>query len=150
MHEYLYSLILVASAAAFSGFFAYSGSDRFHKFAVSAILFSASLVPLFSFISYISDIDISGEISGELSDGEFEAVGKAAFELGIKKAVAEREGIPEDSVFVTAEGFSAKEMRADFIKITLVGAGISVDFRALEDYIQKSGLGVCEVKYGFS
>lgn len=143
----------MAAAAAFSGFFAYSGSDRFHKFAVGAILFSASLTPLFSFVSELSRIDISdisGEVSGDYSGGEFEAVGKEAFELGIKKLVAEREGIPEDSVFVIAEGFSVSEMKAELIKITLIKEGLGVDYRALEAYIENSGLGVCEVKYGFN
>lgn len=153
MNEYLYSLVLVAGAAAFSGFFAYSGSDKFYKFAAYAILFSAALIPLFSFFSYLRDFDmsdISGGISEDISDTEFEEVSKEAFLAGIKKTVAEREKISEDSVYVTLEGFSALDMRADRIEITLVGAGISVDYRELEDFIFKSGLGVCEVKYGFN
>lgn len=150
MVEFINTVVSVSLAAALSGFVAYKGADKWHKLAVSVILLSAISAPLFSFVGELADGDISEmfDFDVEIESSELERVGKEAFEDAVHRLAVEKTGLPEGALYVVAEGFDSMTMRAEQIKITLVGEGVGVDYRSLEDYIRGLGLGDCEVKYG--
>ena len=151
MVDYISTLVSVALAASLSGFVAYRGTDRWHKLSVSIILLSVIATPLFGLISEIPDTDFSElfktDVEVQNSD-EFERVGKEAFENGMRTLIAEKFGIPEASVCVKAESYDAFSMKAELIRITLVGEGFGVDYKSMESYVRGLGLGLCEVRYG--
>ena len=150
MVEFFYTVTSVSLAAALSGFIAYRGSDKWHKLAVSIILLSVISAPLFSFVAELVKGDISEmlDFDEKIESDEFERVGKEAFEDAVRRLAVEKTGLPEGALYVVAEGFDPMTMRADKIKITLVGEGVGADYRSLENYIRGLGLGECEVKYG--
>ena len=151
MADFFYTVISVSLAAALSGFVAYRGVDKWHKLAVSIILLSVISTPIFSFVSELSSGEVSDffELNNEdIASDEFERVGKEAFEKAVCQLVAKKAAIPEGSVYVLLEDFDCVSMRAKKIKITLVGEGLGVDYRSIENYIRGLGLGDCEVKYG--
>ena len=141
----------VALAASLSGFVAYRVTDKWHKLSVSVILLSVIATPLFGLISEIPSTNFSEffETEGGVQNSdEFERVGKEAFENGMCRLVAQKFGIPEASVYVKAEGYDAFSMKAELIRITLVGEGFGVDYKSMESYVRGLGLGSCEVRYG--
>ncbi len=111
------------------------------------ILFAAALIlPL---------LDTATSIGGELPavppysediDGEYIEVACDAFCDGILRAVCERFSLSNGTVAVEALGFDFRLMRAEKIKITLSGAAVIADRRAIEKFIEGEGLGECEVR----
>lgn len=75
----------------------------------------------------------------------YERVGQDAFERGVSRAVAERFSLSEQEILVVAEGWDAQTMRASRVRITLTGRSVLADSRAVRDYVERSGLGACEV-----
>ena len=150
MAEYAVAVIMTVSLTAFAELIAYNGGEeRGHKLAISVILLYSiisPLVPLFEDLKdfSFSELDFDKE---EFTDGAYLEVGEAAFREGIARAVSEKFGLDEEKIVVTIFGFDFETMRAERINITLLGRGIELDFREIEAYVEKNGLGECEVKY---
>ena len=145
--EYAVALSSIAATASLLSFSA--GRDKFHRFAVSAVLASALAVPFLNLVGQIGELDFS---SASFKEEEIESVAlgstaETAFTEGIRAFVAEEWSVSKEKIIVSAEGFDFQNMRAEKIKITLLGRGAHIDFRALSDYIESKGLGECEVFY---
>ena len=150
MADFLNTVLSVSVAAALSGFLAYRVADKWHRLAVGIIIVAVISSPIISFVTESENFDVSelvGDISPPDSD-EYLSVAQGAFEEGVRRLVADREGIAPGSVYVAVTGFDPERMSADRIIITLVGEGLTVDYLSLEKYIRGLGLGECEVKYG--
>ena len=150
MSEYCFSIVLVSSLVAFAELISYSGgSEKGEKLAISAILAYLVICPLVPLLEGVRDFDISEITAGgdELSGGAYLEVGEDAFTLGIKKLLYEKWGLSESETAVAVSGFDFENMRAERIFITLLSGGFAVDFREIELYIERAGLGECEVTY---
>ena len=117
------------------------------SFGVGAIMICAILLPL---VDIIGDFDPESALD-KLMDGiDYEAGDSAielAFEDGIAEHVTKEYGIERGSVTVMADGFDIGTLKAERIYITLRGKGIFLDFKRIEEEIEKeftSG-GECEV-----
>lgn len=153
MAEYFGSVITVSALASLAALVSYGGDkDKWHKFAVLVILLYVSVTPVAALVTEFTEddffLDIDSDV-GELGENAYGKVGEEAFKLGIRKAIAEKWDIYETDVLVNVSGFDFENMRAEKINVTLLGGGMGVDYRAVQEYIQKNGLGSCEVQYGF-
>lgn len=150
LSEYASGLVIIAFLAAFAELISYSaGEDRGHKLAVSVVLLYSLIAPLVPLVKNVGDFDFS-EIMGDgeiTSGGAYLEVSEEAFQEGILRSVTEKWGLDKDKTVVTVTGFDFENMRAELIKITLLSKGYTVDFREIEAYIEKNGLGECEVGY---
>ncbi len=153
MAEYLGALIGAAAVSAIAAIISYDGMrDKWQRFAVSVILVYMTAVPVFGIVSELVNTDFSTlapPISPEIGDPMYEERAEDAFKLGIQRLIEEKYGIPRDYVGVELTGFVLSEMRAEHIKISLYSRGAGTDYRVIEKYIERSGLGECEVEYVF-
>ncbi len=150
MSEYCVAIVLISALAAFFELVSYSqGKEKGERLAVSVIVAYLIIAPLAPLAESAGDFDLS-EITGsfgELEGGAYLEVSEEAFCLGIKRLVSEKWGVAESDSAVFALGFDFEKMKAERITITLFSKGFTADFKEIEEYIEKSGLGECEVKY---
>ena len=150
LSEYFASVVLISSLVAFFELFSYSGGEeKGERLAVSVIMIYLIISPLIPIVEGLSDFDIS-EITGtgaEISDGAYLEVSEESFKEGIAKLLYEKWGLEKNKTVVTVVGFDFNKMKAEYIIITLLSKGASVDFHEIEAYIEEAGLGECEVKY---
>ena len=147
MNEFLsYALGVVGICAlvALMGFVSYRGdADGAARAAIAVIMLFSVVAPL-SGMDFDFSFDISGE--GAMPDGgEYERVGREAFEMGICRLISERYSLSEENISVRAEGYDFSTMRAERIFVLLSGRAASADARAIKNYITEQGLGECEV-----
>ena len=150
MSEYCFGVILLSSLVAFAELISYSGgSEKGEKLAISVILAYFVISMLVPIIENVRDFDIS-EITESIdtpSGGAYLEVGEEAFALGIKKLLYDKWGISENESAVAVIGFDFETMKAERIIITLLAGAFTSDFHEIEAYVEKAGLGECEVKY---
>ena len=151
MSEYIASLVVIAALAAFAELISYSaGEDRGHKLAISVILLYAVISPLVPLVESLRELDFEPVTDTDFpitEDGAYLEVSEEAFREGIIRAVSEKWELPREKIAVSVIGFDFADMKAEYVMITLLGRGISVDYREIEKYIEDFGLGDCEVKY---
>lgn len=150
MGEFLSGFVGVASIFGLLMYVSYPGaSQRTQRAASLVLLLYFVSMPIASFIGGLS----SGEFSipsydeSEVADGgAFYDTAKDAFSEGIARLLEEKYSIKGEDVSVSVYGFSLKEMKAEKIKILLFGGAVTKDWRGIEEYINESGLGECEVR----
>ena len=147
MNEYLVGVFGVVALLGTASLLSYKSSGDFAtKIAFSVLLLYTVTVPV---IELVSNAEFSFDIEDYNPDnqsGDYEAVAKEAFELGIKRAVAERFSLDEEKIRVLSEGFNFKKMKAEKIRIILSGHSSLANYKAIEKYIREAGLGECEVE----
>lgn len=152
MDEYFISVLLCGAAVAVCSYLSYPGaSERVIKAVSGVLLFYAVFAPIVGVVGEISDLpdeNIFAELEeiGKVDGAEYENVARDAFALGIKRLISSEYGIKEENITVTVFGFDFKEMRSERINVVLRGTAVSSDFRGIRDYLNKLGLGECEVR----
>lgn len=143
--SYALGAVGICALVALAGFVSYRGSaDGAAKAALAVIMLFSLVMPLSS-VEFDFSFDISG---GELlpeGGGEYERVGREAFEEGICRLIAERYSLSEENISVRADGYDFSTMRAERIFVLLSGRAATADARAIRNYITEQGLGECEV-----
>ncbi|MBE6634960.1 MAG: hypothetical protein E7617_01995 [Ruminococcaceae bacterium] len=139
---YVISTVAAVALASFS-----SLNNRMReaiKPTLGIILLAALLAPLPDIIAAIGDMEVNLP-SDELSQSVTEDAAEDAFCRGICSAIAEKFDLDADSLTVECIGFSFSEMRAELIRVELSGRAVLADRIGIEGYIEKAGLGNCEV-----
>lgn len=150
LSEYCALVVLVSGLVSFLELISYSGGkEKGERLAVSVILIYLVISPLVPLVESAKDFDISEILKEEqtLSGGAYLDVGENAFRDGIGKLLFEKWGIEENESVISVIGFDFNSMRAERIIITLLSKGVFSDFHEIESYIEKMGLGKCEVRY---
>ena len=149
MSEYFASVVLVSSLVAFSELISFSGGkEKGERLAIYAILAYLIISPVVPLVDSLRDFEIPEfTLDSEEAGGAYIEVGKEAFTDGISHALSEKFGLRDGEYTVAVVGFDFNNMKAERIIITLLSGGYTVDFREIEEYIEKSGLGECEVEY---
>ena len=150
MSEYCLSVVIVSALVSFAELISYSaGKERGEKIAISVITLYLIISPVavlarggfeFDFSSLSGDYEETGE-------GLYLELGEEAFCEGIKKLLLEKWGVEKSECAVAVSGFDFENMRAELIMINLLSGAFTADFREIESYIEKAGLGECEVTY---
>ena len=148
---YLISLIGISALVGVSSYLSYGGSqDKTAKAAVSIILVYVIVTPVLHTLSSFSVsenyFDYENITDTTVENSELHTSAKEAFENGIKRLVIQKYSAKEGEVSVIAFGFDVTKMKAEKIKIILVGASVMLDNRSMSAYITELGLGECEVE----
>lgn len=155
MKEYLICVILISFVSSVASYVAYpSAMEKSARCAVMTVVIAVSLSPIAAAIGNMGSFSVKDFISNDVLLGdelseEHVKVAKEAFAKGIKKLLFEKFGICETDSAVAVIGFDFKSMRAQKIKITLNGKSAFADYRSIEEYVEKCGLGECEVNISF-
>ena len=152
MGEYLFSVVLTSALLGVLSYASYPSvhSERSMKVASSVLLLYVVINPVFSLVenlSYDGIEDFFGSVTGDfnMDESQMAEASEQAFANGIATLLQQEFGADKDFVKVSVFGFDFKNMKAEKIKITLSGKSAFLDWRRIEDYITRMGLGDCEV-----
>ncbi len=141
------SLYIISTVAAV----ALASFASLNKKMSDAIRPTLGIILLAALISPLPDM-ISGLGGGEIElppqqwgENITETAAEDAFCRGVAAAVADKFSLDRGSLAVECVGFSFSEMRAELIRVELSGKAIIADRIGIKDYIERSGLGNCEV-----
>ena len=147
LREYFIHLVTLTVFACVVVEISHRGMKSIVGFGTGAIMLCAILLPL---VDIFGSFDPGSVLDELMEDMDYEATDSAiemAFEDGIAEYVAKEYGIDRGSVSVLSDGFDIGTLRAERIYITLRGKGVFLDFKRIEEEIEKeftSG-GECEV-----
>lgn len=119
-----------------------------HRGSVSS--FSLGVMLLFVIITGISGFDAPKFNIDELlpeggGEGEYYYVARDAVCSGIVSAVAGEFGFSEGDVSASLINFDFESMKCDTVVVTLSGAAALGDYKRVESYVEKIGIGGCRV-----
>ena len=149
--EYLGAVVVMSAILGLISYVSYPGSsEKTVKFAASVLLLYTALTPLLSFAGKITSGDLDNlladfDVESPQIDDEYIKVAESAFKDGIFELLNSRFSVAEENAEIFVFGFDFRSMKADKIKIILLGDGVVADFRGIESYITGAGLGECEV-----
>lgn len=159
MYEYLISVTVMSMLLGLISYLSYPGSsEKSVKFAVSVLLIYTSMLPILSFVSKISsggEMDFIEEIRKDAEENvtsgkeEYITVSEDAIKKGLGKLLFTEYGIAEENIKIYVHGLDFESMKAEKIKIVLCGGGALSDYRSIEDFVNKLGIGECEVNIEF-
>lgn len=148
LKEYFESVIMLVLFAALVLGVVHTRLKDVTYFSTGVLVICAIMLPL---VSIIRDIDHKYSLDDifhtmeyeDLTDGAIES----AFEMGISGYVANKYGVDSDDVLVMADGFDLERMRAQRIYITLSSKAVFLDYKKIEEEIEKEFTdgGECEV-----
>lgn len=146
MSAYLGSLIGVSIAVSVALALSYRGGTA-EKTAYAIILLYAAVMPVGDLIKNVDlgGLSFDAPSFSQLQSGVSETA-EEAFEKGIRAYLADEFSLNMDEVDVLAEDFSADQMRARRVTVTLTGKSVSADYRAIREKVEKNGFGECEVR----
>ena len=134
----------------------YPGASEKAIRVVSAVLLIYTVAfPVVSFAARLSEGDFFGDISDitfedtDLGDETYIEVAEGAFADGIREMIFSKYGIEKENIGVYVFDLDFENMRAGKIKVILKGKSALSDWREIEQYINGSGLGKCEVTAEF-
>ncbi len=142
MGEYLLSIATLAIALDILEILAAEKFKALTRAAVSIILVTAIITPLPSLLGQLKgelDFSFEDQVSGE-------DIRLSAFEEGIARYIATEFDLDRSDVSVEAIGFSAEEMKAERILVTLSGLAVTANYKKIEKTLNQLELGVAEVK----
>ena len=150
MTEYCASVFGIVAAVSMLGYLVYPRGGEWVRSALSVLVLFVALTPLFSLIGSLGTEGIFDPSDFDASEyGEdYLEVTRDAFCEGLRVHIAEKYGIFEEEVTVLAEGFSFNEMRAEKIRVILVGRAALKDGKGIAKYVEGLGYGRCEVEIG--
>jgi len=144
--EYLLGVFGTVAVIGIASLFAYDGGDTALKFALAVLLVYSVTVPAYEVIQK-SDFTIPDLEQGALgSDADYLRVAEEAFREGVRSAVAAEFSLSRENIRVLSEDFDFESMSAGRVRIMLSGKAILADYKKIEDYIERLGLGECEVE----
>lgn len=146
MSEYFLMLFGTVTLLGVCSLFAYSEGDTAMRVGFAVLLIYSATVPLGRILMTeridFPSIDITeGEASEELYD-----TAESAFREGVASLVSSELSVDKSSVRVLTEDFDFENMRAGRIRIILSGRAALSDYKKIEELIEESGLGECEVE----
>ena len=146
--EYLFSALIICAAISVISYLSYShGSEKSLRWVMAILLLYVLLLPISNFSMEILNLDFSSYPSVDsIGENLTEEGAERAFSDGIRSLVAEKYDIAEKNVSVKLSGFDFNNMRAERVTVFLSGAGVLIDSRGLEEYLNRLGLGECEVE----
>lgn len=149
MSAYFGLLLSVGVAAAVGGAILYDGErTSSSRAAISLILLFAAIAPA---VDLISDISLSPPRLPEIPEvgcGEYAEVAEEAFCRGIASLLADKYSLPDGDFGVKCRGFDFYSMRAESLTVTLRGAAVFCDPRAVEKFINSYEIGECYAEIG--
>ena len=146
--EYGYVIVTACITVAVCTFVALRPEDKCFRIAIGALLLSSVISPA---ISLIKELSFSYELSfDEQYSDAYEQSAEEAFTLGIRTEISREFSIPNENILVVACGFSAQSMRAEVIKVTLLGKGAFSNAEKIKEHVRGLGLGDCEVDISFA
>ena len=148
MKEYMLMGLVLSAIIAIAASLVYSKDyEKVSRLAMSIVLLFALASPVSTLIREVMELhEFDFSIDSTKVEGGYEKVADEAFVSGIVGAIAEEFHLSKSEIAVTLVAFSTKEMRAEKIHVLLSGKAILADTRAIERYLEDSGLGECEVK----
>lgn len=156
MADYLVSVVVMTVFLGIISYLSYPGSsERSLKIACSVLIIYTVAAPVFSLVSDFASGNYEGEISGivdgdiELGDETYKEVTENAFKLGIKEMIHSKYGVSKEDIKINVFDLDFESMKAGKIKIILCGSAAFADWRGIQQYINDSGFGKCEVEIDF-
>lgn len=153
MADYLTSVVVMTVFLGVISYLSYPGSsERALKIASSILIIYTVALPILSLAQDFSEGDFFGEISDiveggiDAGDETYIEVTENAFKTGIKEMLNSKYGIKKENIKVAVFDLDFENMRAGKIKIILTKNAAFADWRGIEQYINESGLGKCEVE----
>lgn len=153
MADYLASVVVMTVFLGIISYLSYPGSsERALKIASSVLIIYTVALPILSLAGDFAGGNFSGEISDiveggiDAGDETYIEVTENAFRAGIKEMLNSKYGIKKEDITVYVFDFDFENMRAGKIKIILTKNAAFADWRGIEQYINESGLGKCEVE----
>lgn len=148
MGKFLVGIVTVSLVMGILNFLSYRPkSDKTTRAAMGIILMWVVSVSIFSGLSRLSELDFnfSQDIEVNVFEGEYIKEAEKAYSEGVKQLLYEKYGIEKEEFTVSLLDFDFEKMRAEKIKITLFSSALFSDFRGIENYIEKTLFGECEV-----
>ena len=147
LREYIIRLLIIATFVAFATAVAHPGLRQATGFATGILVICAIMLPL---VDIIKDINLNFDVDeylGSTKNEQPEDVIKVAFEDGIREYISVEYGVDESLVIVLADGFDMSKMRAERIYVTLMGKAALLDYKRIEEMIERefTNNGECEV-----
>lgn len=153
MGSYLVSVVVMTAFIGLISYLSYPGaSERAIKVVSSILIIYTVCIPVVSFAGNMRGEDFFGEVfDGEvdLGDETYMEVTENAFKRGIAEMISSKYGINKENIKVYVYELDFERMAAGKIKIILTGKSALFDWRVIEQYINESGLGKCEVLIDF-
>lgn len=147
LKEYFSEVMIFAGLAALALGVAHPRLRSATSLGAGVLLICAILLPLVDIIKgYEVNFDMDEYINSANGNVNYNAV-EEAFEDGIRRYIAESFGISQDSVTVEVDGFDLERIRAERIYVTLSGEGATLDYKKIEEMIERefTDKGECEV-----
>lgn len=146
MSGYFLTVFAVCAVLGALGMITYKENSAIERAALAIIILYTVSAPIADAVLSGGEfsIDLRADEAEILDDGYLE-VAKEAFELGIRRAIAEKYSINLDDISVRSVDFNFNEMKARRIKVLLTGLGALSDRRGVEKYLNSLGIGECEV-----
>ena len=148
MKGYFLAVFAVCVITGLFGFLSQGRLRSAERIAMGIITLYVIIAPLSDLVRntdpedlFATKIPTVGEV-----EGGYEEVAEAAFERGIRLAVAEEYSLKADNIRVQTEGFSFEDMRAERIRVILRGDAALSDYREIESFLEKQEFGECEVE----
>ena len=147
MSEYFISVFAICACLGILGLISYDEKNTAERFAFGIILLYVVLSPIADVIGEIDAEDFSIEkYEASFNESGYSEVGEAALCEGIGKAIADEFSLREEDVSVFLRGFDFNEMRCESVEILLSGGAALSDSRAVKSFVEKMGVGKCEVE----
>ena len=150
MTEYFASVFGIVAAVSMLGYLVYPRGGEGVRSALSVLVLFVALTPLFSAIGSLGTdgiFDPSVIDPSEYGEDYVDAA-RDAFCEGLRAHIMDKYAISGDDITVLAEGFSFKDMRAEKIRVILVGRAALKDGKGIARYVEGLGYGRCEVEIG--
>lgn len=148
LKEYFEGLLVIVTFVSLALGVAHPRLKSAASFSAGVLVICAILLPI---VDIIRDIDKRYLVDDLLSDIDYaDATDDAielAFEEGIAVYIADKYGVNKGDVLVMADGFDIGSMRAERIYITLSSRASFLDYKKIEEEIEKEFTqgGECEV-----
>jgi hypothetical protein len=124
----------------------YGEGDPAVRFGFAVLLIYSVTVPLGRLI-LTEKIELPSFDSSESeSPEELYLAAENAFCEGVRSLVAAEFSLDRSDLRILAEDFDFEKMRAERIRIILSGRATLADYKKIEELIEDSGLGECEVE----
>ncbi len=117
---------------------------RTERFAFGILLAASLIAPLSSLVAEVQSWDLLPSETLTPEDPLYQQVMEDAFKDGVTQAVCREFSLSPSCVRVTVKDFDPEQMRGQLV-VSLSGAAATVDHKAVKRFLEKEGLGACDV-----
>lgn len=138
LEGYILGTLKIFSFAAIALNLVHPRQGKATRFVIGVVLISAIMLPIVDIVDENDRFLINDSFWESLGDNEVDdATVKEFFERGIEEYIANECGVAKESVRVSADGFDIASLKAARIYVSISSGGAFVDYRALEDKLEK-------------